>query len=73
MLPDVYAVFFAGNAEPRPEEELRAQPRGETPVIHEEVLPTIPENPALGSERTYYNQKVCAHHCRGCSHDAQSQ
>ena len=61
-MPDfLYALpaFFAGETEPLPEEELRTQSQGETPLIHEGILPTIPGNLSLGSERACYHEKVC--------------
>ena len=58
MLPDLYAVFFAGGADPRPREESRTQSEGETPLIHERGLPTIPRKPLSRFERACYHEKV---------------
>jgi hypothetical protein len=71
MLPDVYAVFFAGDAAPRQTEEPRKESQGQTLLIHEEGLPTIPGPLALGPEIACYHKKVCGCDCLGGPHDSQ--
>lgn len=60
MLPDVHAIFCAGDAAPRQTEELRKQSQGQTPLTHDEGLPvrTILGPLALGPEIVCYDKKV---------------
>jgi len=72
MLPELYTIFFAGEAEAQPQEKLRTQSQCDTPLIHEECLPTIPEKIFLGSERVSYHDKVCRSYVHWHMHHAQS-
>jgi hypothetical protein len=58
MLPDLYALFFAGEA-PQQTEELRKRYLGQTQLIHEEGLPIIPGSLALDPQIAWYQKKVC--------------
>jgi hypothetical protein len=71
MLPDVYALFFAGDEAPQQTEELRKQSQGQTPLIHEEGLPIIPGSLALDPKIACYHKKVCGYDSLGDSHDSQ--
>jgi hypothetical protein len=73
MLPDVHAIFCAGDAAPRQTEELRKQSQCQTPLTHDEGLPvrTILGPLALGPEIVCYDKKVCGYDRLGGSHDSQ--
>jgi len=73
MLPDVHAIFCAGDAASRQTEELRKQSQGQTPLTHDEGLPvrTILGPLALGPEIVCYDKKVCGYDRLGRSHDSQ--